>query len=112
VSVVVFACYDLQKLVVEVKVACDVVTGMTMPMRRELVAWYDARRVAAGLPEIDGELAPWVLGHGEGAGAALDNRQLVYHQHYGIEATTLELMLVRLPIWAHQLELADRSGDR
>ena len=112
VSVVISASYELQKLVVDVKVACDVVTTMTHPRQHELVAWYDARRVLAGLPELDVELAPWVLGHREGVGATLDNRQLVYHQQYGIDAATLELMLVKLPTWAHQLELADRRADR
>jgi len=112
VSVVVSANYELQKLVVDVRVACDVVTAMPRPRQEQLVAWYDARRAAAGLAELDGELAPWVLGRRAGVGAALDNRQLVYQQHYDIDAATLELMLVKLPTWADQLELAHRNGDR
>lgn len=110
VSVTIFASDDIQKLVVQVTVPCDAVTPMSRPSRHELVAWYDARRQSAGLPPIDPELAPWVLGERLGVGAFLEpEHQLLCLQVYGIEPSSLRLMLAKLPSWARQLELAGRA---
>lgn len=109
VSVRIFPDYDLQKLVVQLTISCDVATPSRLP-RDELVAWYEARRHAADLPPIDPELAPWVLGRRLGVGAFLEpERELVYVQLYEIEPDTLRMLLARLPRWADQLERAARS---
>jgi hypothetical protein len=89
VTVMVGAAYDIQKLVVEVRVRCDVVTPMNRPSGNDLVAWYEARRQSINLPPIDPDLASWVLGQRFGVGAFLEpERQLVYLQLYDIDADT------------------------
>jgi hypothetical protein len=106
--VVIDALYDIQKLVVWVSLACDASepTGRSSPLG--LVARYKARRLAAGLPPIDGELDAWGRALVTGV-FYLSEQRLVYEHLYGIDQAMLELLVTTLPAWALRLEQPDRA---
>jgi hypothetical protein len=107
VGAVVFAAYDIQKLVVTVSAVCAAAapTGRTEGV--ELVRWYEARRRAADLPPIRSNDAPWARELLVGVVYLADGR-LVYEELYGIDEARLALVLEKLPLWADLLERAGR----
>lgn len=110
VQAVVFAAYELQKLVVTVSAACEASAPTGRSERVELVRWYEARRRAADLPPIRSDEAPWAKELLMGI-VFLDERRLVYEELYGIDEARLALVLEKLPAWADLLERAARVTD-
>jgi hypothetical protein len=110
VQAVVFAAYDLQKLVVTVSAACEASAPTGRSERIELARWYEARRRAADLPPIRSDEAPWAKELLVGI-VFLDERRLVYEELYGIDEARLALVLEKLPAWADLLERAARVAD-
>jgi len=105
VRAVIFAAYDLQKLVVTVSAACEAAAPTGRAEHVELVRWYEARRRAADLPPIRSDDAPWAKELLVGI-VFLDERRLVYEELYGIDEARLALVLEKLPAWADLLERA------
>jgi hypothetical protein len=108
IGAVVFAAYDIQKLVVTVSAACAAPAPTGQPLRGELVRWYEERRRAADLPPIRSDEAPWANELLVGVVYLADGR-LVYEQLYGIDEARLTLALENLPLWADLLERAGRA---
>jgi hypothetical protein len=108
VQAVVFAAYDLQKLVGTVSAACAAPAPTGKQDRVELVRWYEARRRAADLPAIRSDEAPWSKDLLVGV-VFLDDGRLIYEELYGIDEARLALVLAKLPLWADLLERAGRA---